>query len=93
MPEDDIDKLKKMAAPNSERIALAVEANTVLLRSICKYKEEQKQGDIRSRKRSECYSKFGILIALAAVYISITGLDGRVAVFITGLFRGYYEFF
>jgi len=55
---------------------------------IVDYKEQQKQGDIRSRKRSECYSKFGILIALVAVYISITGLDGTGVRFFISLFEG-----
>lgn len=72
----------------SERIAVALEAllDEQIITNV--YKEQQKQGDIRSRRRSECYSKFGILIALAAVYISITGLDGRVLSFITGLIGG-----
>lgn len=66
-----------------------------ILGEIRDYKEQQKQGDIRSRKRSELYSKVGIgialigtVIALVAVYISITGLDGRVARFFTGLIGG-----
>ena len=84
----EIDKLKKMAAPNSERIAEATEENTKYLKKICDYKEQQKQGDIRSRKRSELYSKVGIVIALTALYISITGLDGRVLSFINDLIAG-----
>ena len=46
------------------------------LKLICKYKEEQKQGDIRYRKKSNTQSIVGILIAMVAVYISIKGYDG-----------------
>jgi hypothetical protein len=86
--ELNVEARKEQVITNNLLVALC-DSNDVIV----SYKEQQKQGDIRSRKRSECYSKFGILIALAAVYISITGLDGRVAIFITDLFRGYYEFF
>ena len=88
-----IDDLKKMAAPNSERIAVASEklvkeqaiANK-LLGKICKYKEEQKQGDIKFRKNSTKVSLFSVCIALTALYISIVGLDGDMARLVMGLF-------
>ena len=91
----DIDNLKRSAAPNSERIALAVEESRDLLKEIRDYKEQQKQGDIRSsrraessRRRAEVYSKIGLGISLVAVYISITGLDGTGVRFVISLFEG-----
>ena len=85
----EIDKLKQMAAPNSERIAVAVEANTVLLQDICNYKKEQKEGDIKHRKISSKQNKQSILlsivsitIACAAFYISIVGLDAAIVLLI-----------
>ena len=80
---NEIDKLKQMAAPNSERIALALETlvegqiiNNVRLKEICNYKQEQKDGDIRYRKKSSIHSSVGIFIAVVALYISIAGFDG-----------------
>ena len=83
----EIDKLKEMAAPNSERIAVAVEElikeqiiTNNLLVALCDsndiivtYKEQQKQGDIKFRKKSTTLSLFGIGIALVALYISVAG--------------------
>ena len=80
----EIKELKKEQIITNNLLVALCDSNDLIVT----YKEQQKQGDIRSRKRSECYSKFGICIALAALYISITGLDGRVALFITGLFGG-----
>jgi hypothetical protein len=95
------EKLGKLIELNVETRKEQVITNN-LLAALCDsndlivtYKEQQKQGDKRSRKRSELYSKVGIgialigtVIALVAVYISITGLDGRVARFFTGLIGG-----
>jgi len=99
---NDIDKLKKVAAPNSERIAIALEElikeQTItnnLLCALCDsndlivvYKEQQKQGDIRFRKGSTAASMFSIGISLTALYISITGLDGTGVRFVISLFKG-----
>ena len=76
---NDIEKLKAMASPSSERIAIAVEALLAEQVKTNKYKEEQKQGDIKFRKSSTKTSLLGIGIALMALYISITGNDLFVA--------------
>ena len=86
--DNDIDNLKRSAAPNSERIATAVEESKDLLERICDYKEQQKQGDIRFRKGSTAASMFSIGISLTALYISITGLDGTGVRFFISLFEG-----
>ena len=85
----EIKELRKEQVITNNLLVALCDSNDIIVT----YKEQQKQGDIRSRKRAELYSKIGIgialigtTIALAALYISITGLDGRVALFITGLF-------
>ena len=62
---------------------------------IVTYKEEQKQGDKKSRKRAELYSKIsigiasvGLWVASAALYIVVTGQSGVFVRFIVGLFKG-----
>lgn len=87
---DDLDKLKEMAAPVSERIAssldelveLEKQAN-IKLGVICNYKEEQKQGDITYRKKSNKQGLAGIFIAVVAVYISIKAYNGPLMMLIS----------
>jgi hypothetical protein len=87
----EIKELRKEQVITNNLLVALCDSNDLIVT----YKEQQKQGDKRSRKRSELYSKVGIgialigtVIALVAVYISITGLDGRVARFFTGLIGG-----
>jgi hypothetical protein len=61
---------------------IKVDAVVTLLGVLCdsnddivKYKKEQKEGDIRFRKKSDVSSKLSITIALAALSISIKGVD------------------
>tara|TARA_R110000764_G_scaffold63978_3_gene134927 strand:- start:444 stop:722 length:279 start_codon:yes stop_codon:yes gene_type:complete len=88
----EIDKLKQLAAPNSERIAVAVEALLVEQIRTNVYKEEQKQGDIKHRKLTDKQNKISLLlhlvsisIASAAFYISIAGLPGFISVWVKGV--------
>ena len=56
-----------------------------LLKDICDYKEEQKQGDITYRKKSTKHSRWAISIALLAVYVSIFGADSSFVMWLRSL--------
>ena len=99
--DTEVSQLIKINEKLGKLIELSVEAKKEqvitnnLLCALCNsndlivtYKEEQKQGDKKSRKRAELYSKIGIGIALAALYISITGVDGTGVRFVISLFEG-----
>ena len=81
--DNDIEALKNKASSNSLRMAEAMEAMVIqqentnkLLGDICDYKQEQKEGDIKYRKKSTNLSLFGIFVACSALYISVVGFDG-----------------
>ena len=76
---DDLDELKKQAAPQTKRMAdgidellKATKANGEKLDTINGYKERQANGDIKFRKQSSLVSGISVSISLLALYISIS---------------------
>lgn len=82
-----IDTLSNQSSQNEIIILLlnvlieATESNGSELKTINDYKEEQKQGDIKFRKKSNTSSLISISIAMAALAISVKGVDYFVNVF------------
>jgi hypothetical protein len=81
---DKIDKLKRLANPSFELVDLSKEHSdkldslVILLGALCdstdkviEYKEAQKQGDIKYRKKSTVSSSISLVIASLALYISV----------------------
>lgn len=62
----------------------AVEANGSELKTVNGYKEEQKQGDIKFRKKTNTSSMVSISIAMTALAISVKGVD-----YFVNLFNGW----
>ncbi len=62
----------------------AVEANGSELKTVNGYKEEQKQGDIKFRKKTNTSSLISISIAMTALAISVKGVD-----YFVNLFNGW----
>ena len=91
---DDLDELKKQAAPQTKRMAdgidelvVAVKVNGKKLDTINGYKERQANGDIKFRKQSSLVSGISVSISLLALWISIAanGLGSLYNIF-KGLF-------
>ena len=85
LAEPELTELVTITQEHSERTDSVIVLLGALCDSndkICDYKEEQKQGDITSRKRQEAHNKnsstlnmISIYIALTALLISVTGID------------------
>jgi len=85
---NDIDKLKKVAAPNSERIAVALEElikeqiiTNNLLCTLCDLKESQNYHDdvflkawIIKTTHNTYFNTVGLTVSFSAIYIAITSL-------------------
>jgi hypothetical protein len=86
--DSDIDDLKKMAAPNSERIALATEElvkeqiiTNNLLCALCDLKESQNYHDdvflkawVVKTTHNTYFNTVGLTVSFSAIYIAITSL-------------------
>ena len=69
----ELGELEEMTRKGHNSIVAAINKGN---ERVCKYKEEQKQGDIKFRRKATTQGFAGILIAMLALYISIKNYDG-----------------
>lgn len=78
-PNYNLIKINKELLEVDKKLLAEQIKTTAELVKICKYKEEQKRGDIAYRKKSTALSYVAINVALVALYFSIVDYSFPIA--------------